>query len=57
MWYHLIVELVLLQEIKISLFFLSICTDELMLAPKIMTFFPTPPYAYENSEQESNPMR
>ena len=57
MWYYLIVELVLQQEIKISLFFLSICTDELMLAPKIMTFFPTPPYVYENSEQESNPMR
>ena len=43
-------------RIEISLFSLSICTDELMSAPKIVTFLPTLPSVNENSEQESNPM-
>ena len=34
----------------------SICTDELILAPKIITFFPTLPSDNENSERESNSM-
>ena len=43
-------------RIKISLFLLSICTDELISASKIMTFFPTLLFINENSERESNPM-
>ena len=42
-----------LPRSKISLFLLSICTDELIPAPKIMIFFPS---VNENSERESNPM-
>ena len=43
-------------RIKISLFLLSICTDELIPALKAMKFFPTLPSVKENSERESNPM-
>ena len=32
-----------------------ICLDELISAPKIMTFFPMLPCVNENSERESNP--
>ena len=45
-----------LPRIKISLSLLSIYTDELASAPKIMKFFPNLPSANKNSEQESNPM-
>ena len=42
---------------KISLFLLSICTDELISTPKIMTFFPMLPSVNEIFEREiSNPM-
>ena len=43
-------------EIKVSFPLLSICTDELISAPKIMTFFPKFPSVKKNSEWESNPM-
>ena len=43
-------------RIKISLVLLSICTDELISTPKIMTFFPMLPSVNENSKRESNPM-
>ena len=43
-------------RIKISLFLLPTCTDELILAPKIMTFPPMLPSVTNNSEPESNPM-
>ena len=39
---------------KISLLLLSICTDELVPAPKII-FLPTLPSLHENSQEESNP--
>ena len=55
MSHHLIFVLVLHQELTI-LFLLSICTDEIILAPKIMTFFPMVPSVNKNSERESNPM-
>ena len=45
-----------LPRIKISFPLLLICTDELISAPKIMTFSPMLPYVNENSERESNPM-
>ena len=35
---------------------LSICTDELISAPKIMTFFSMLPTGNENADCESNPM-
>ena len=43
-------------RIKIFLFLLSICTDELISASKIMTVFPMLPSVNENSERDSNPM-
>ena len=43
-------------RIKISFHLISICTDELISAPKIMTFLPTTPSVSENYERESNPM-
>ena len=43
-------------RIKISLFLLSICTDEFISAQKIMTFFPKLPSINKNSERELNPM-
>ena len=46
----------LLSRIKTSFPLLSICTDELILIPKIMTFLPTLPSSNENYEQESNPI-
>ena len=56
MWYHLILLLVVPQELNISLFSLSVCTDELILAPKIMTLFPMLSSVNINSERDSNPM-
>ena len=44
------------QGIKISFPLLSICTDELISAPEIMTFFPKLPSANKNSGRESSPM-
>ena len=35
---------------------MSICRDELISAPKIMTSFPTLPLGNENSERELNPI-
>ena len=55
MWYHLILVLVLHQELR-YLFLLSICTDELISAPKLMTVFPMLPSVNKNSEGESDPM-
>ena len=43
-------------RIKISLFLLSISTENLTSAPKIMAFFPMLPSVNENSKEESNPM-
>ena len=43
-------------KIKISLVLPSICTVELISAPKIMTVFPMVPPGNENSEQESKAM-
>ena len=43
-------------RIKISFPLLLTCTDELMSAPEIMTFFPMFPSTNENCERESNPM-
>ena len=43
-------------RIEIFLFLLSIFTVELILDPKIMTFFPMLPAVDEKPEQESNPM-
>ena len=43
-------------RIKISLFLLSTCTDELISAPTVMTFLSTLPSVNENSEGQSNPM-
>ena len=39
-----------LPRIKISFFLLSICTDELISAPKIMKFFPMLPSVNEMLE-------
>ena len=44
------------SKIRISLFLLSAYTDELISAPKIMTFLPILPSGNENSERESSPM-
>ena len=43
---------------KIKMYFplLSICIDELISAPKIVTFFPMLSSVNKNSERESNPM-
>ena len=43
-------------RIKLSLFLLSICTDELIKTPKITTFFHTLPSVNENNEKESSRM-
>ena len=43
-------------RIKISFPYLSICTDELISVPKMMTFFPKLPSVNEKFERESNPM-
>ena len=43
-------------KIKISLFLLSVCTDELISAPEAKTFFAMCPSVNVNSEGESNPM-
>ena len=45
-----------LPRITISLFLISICTDELISTPKITTFLPTLPSVNENFKRESNPM-
>ena len=45
-----------LPRIKISLVLLTICIDELISTPKIMTILPTLPSVNENSKRESNPM-
>ena len=44
------------QGIQISFPLLSICTDELISAPKKMTFFPKLLSANKNSGRESTPM-
>ena len=44
-------------RIEISLFSLSICTDQFISTLKIMTFFPTLPSVNENSERELNLLR
>ena len=58
MQYHLILEKDQNSpRIRISLFLLSICTDELISAPKLMTFFPMLPSVNEYSGRESIPMQ
>ena len=59
MWYHLILLLVIYQELLYLYFYyvqIIICTDELISAPKTITIFPTLPFVNENSERESNPI-
>ena len=41
---------------KIFLFLLSTYTDELISAPKILTFLPQPPSNYEYCESASSPV-
>ena len=41
---------------KIFLFLPSICTEEVLSTPKIITFFPSLPSVYEKCKSESNPM-
>ena len=43
-------------RITITFLLLSICTDEFISTPKIMTFLPTLPSGTENSQRESNPI-
>ena len=43
-----------LPRIKIFLFLLLACKDELMSTPKIMTFLPQSKFGIERSERESN---
>ena len=45
-----------LSRINIYFALLSICTDELISAPKITTFFPMLSSDNENSERESSPI-
>ena len=45
-----------LAIIKISLVLLSACSDELISAPKIMTFLPKSKFVIAKIEQESNPI-
>ena len=44
-------------RIEVPFFLLSICADELISAPELMTFFPERSPADENSEREWNPMQ
>ena len=43
-------------RIKITFPLFSICRDEFISAPKLITFFPLLPFVNKNSERESNPM-
>ena len=45
-----------LPRTKISFFLLSICSDELLSAQKIITFLPQSKFGSEKSERESNPI-
>ena len=45
-----------LPRIKIHFPILSVCTDELISTPKMITFLPTLPSGKEYSPSESNPM-
>ena len=45
-----------LSRIKIYLFLLSLCTDEFIWVPKIMTYLPTLSSVNENTERELNPI-
>ena len=55
MWYHLILLLVLHQELRYFFLLLSIFTDELILASKIKTFFRMIPSANEKSYAFTDP--
>ena len=55
MLYNLILVLVLHHKLR-SFPLLSISTDELISAPKIMTFLPMLSSTNKHSERESNPM-
>ena len=46
----------LYQELGYLFFLLSICTDELISTPKIMTFLPQWKFESEKSESKSNPL-
>ena len=48
-------KLYLFIWIKISLFLLLACTDELISTPKIMTFLPQSKFGIEKCERESDP--
>ena len=56
MSFHLSIVLVLHEKLRYIFFLLSICTYELILAPKIMTFLPMLPSVNKNSERGSNPI-
>ena len=59
MWYHLILLLVIYQELIYLYFYyvqIIICTDDLISATKTITLFPMLPFLNENWKQESNPM-
>ena len=45
-----------LPRIKIYLFLLSACTDELISTPKLITFLPQSKFRIEKRERESNPI-
>ena len=45
-----------LPRIKTSFSLLSVCTDELISAPKLRTFFPMLPPVNKKSEREPSPM-
>ena len=45
-----------LPRIKISLFLLLACTDELISTAKIMSFLPQSKFEIEKCERESNPI-
>ena len=49
-------HVLIFTSVKISLFLLSIRTDNLISTPNTITFLPTLPSVNKNSKRESNPM-
>ena len=45
-----------LPKFKISLFLLSLCTDELTSTSKIMAFLPQSKFGIEKTKRQSNPI-
>ena len=56
MWYHLILLLVLHQELIYIYHFLSICTTELISTPEIITFISLLLSVNKGFGRELNPM-